>query len=150
MLKDVSLVAVINRDEKILTFYKRKSDFTFGRGDAIMRVTGIEENGDKLTLVGQEVVMRKVPSGLLSKSYLETLDLEKPYEEFEHQNITIKHATLKWPFVRKETVERAVVEDKCYATKHNVAAAIELSRNEFSICDYSGSFLVQEVDTKDK
>jgi len=150
MPKDVSLVAVINRDDKILTFYKRKSDFTFRRGDAIMRVNGIEENGDRLTLVGQEVVMRKVPSGFLSKDYLESLDLEKPYEDFEHEEITTKTFTLKWPFFRKETKEMAVVEDKCYATNHNVDAALELSRTEFSICDYSGSFLLQEDNTKDK
>lgn len=150
MLKDANLIAIIDRERKIITFYKRGEDFTFHSSDAIMLVTGFEEKQDRLTLVGQEVTMRNVPGGLLHKNYLETFNLKKQYEEFERVEVPFKEFSWKWPFIRTVLKERAIVEGKWYATKHRVDAAIELSRIEYSICDYSGSFLIQKKEADDK
>jgi len=150
MLKDANLVAVIDREQKIITFYKRGEDFHFHASDAIMKVTGYEENQDRLILVGQEIQMRKLPAGLLSKEYINEFNLKKEYEEFERVDVPFKKLSLKWPFVHTELKERAIVEDKWYSTKHRVDAVIEVSRSDYSICDYSGSFLTPEKEAEDK
>jgi hypothetical protein len=144
----MSQTAVINYEEKTVSLYSDGS-FQFRRYDVVVSIDSFVDS-DELVVKGQKLDMIYVQGGQYDRGQFDALELHRPFEEFEKRVRVLRHFTLKYPFVRHETVDTVYIPEYNYAGKDLKEVQVRLPKDQYTLFDYRTQNEDKENEAEDK
>jgi hypothetical protein len=142
--------AVINFEEKTVPLYS-DGGFAFRRHDVVVNIDSFQaRDSGEYALEGEKLDMIYVSGGKYDREQFAELALYQDFESFEQSERVIKSFTLKYPFVKRETVETVTIPEYNYAGKDRKEISVNLPKDQYTLFDYRTQNEDKENEQEDK